>query len=271
MKRVLIRVVIFLTILCAFSSAYATINRCEGCSAETMKSLAKSAGDGDHLFFSLSTAVVKRYVVETDTFDGYGDEFKRNTVVYEYEPTAQQIASFNQAVSFYQNTAGTLKMVQEVNVSQLDLVEGDRATTAFDYATNAGLRHRLNTSAYRHGVSLVSAGEAVITGFLQITDASIQLIIKFNDGSVVRLQVRANSTIAEQVGPAEDASGNPIPTENSSQWSGDYRFDSASGAGRISDHLRNIGAHIEGRYVPNSRTIVCRWDGQRTLRCEYQP
>lgn len=251
-------------------SAEARSARCEGCSDTQFNQKAIELGKGRHVISSFSTNKIKMF----DVFDGSGGEpgVPFFLVASPVAVPADIKAVFDDARSFWALTNGTMKLMGVVIwADEIDGVPGLDGKTAFDVIRDVNLRgrlgDRLGTGALPGFANLERAGEQIVQGVFAkvgMGDASIEIIVKFRDGSTVVYRLETNAGTGQyQEGKSRTADGEVIPEANSSGNQGTWY--GPTGLASLGDHLVGLGAKMT--YVGSGgwnriSSIVCVWDAK---------
>lgn len=248
---------LFLALTSVSLNAHAEVRRCEGCGYAQMENLARASGVGLHSVFSIQGEVIRSFEVEYDREVG-------RFVAGEVLVPDEHVAGFAGLLAFGQRTNGAFKIVETVDVRNLNLRDGDKASV-FNFVRDFGMQHRVAVQVHAYGQNvLTSQAPAAALAFLSQVDGTIEVTVVYPDGKI-RMRVKANATIATREGPAEDAEGNPVAEQADGSAQGTYYYNSARSARDFYDHMRTLGAHIEA-ISGRSNTYSCTWDG-RNLTC----
>lgn len=250
----------FLAVLvAAVASPFATagIWRCESCTPQQMKTRAEQQGAGLQTIFSVNGASILSFDVERDA------ELRRMYATPTMVPDAH-IQGFDWLLRLTNGSRGAPKLIDTVDVRDLNLPDADKVS-AFNFVRDFGMQGRTAVAVYQHGVNVTAAAAGAGASFLSQADGTIELTVKYPDGTLHRMRIRPNATIAVREGSAFDAAGNPIPEAANAGAQGTYVFERARDARNFYNHMRALGATVD-LIGSHNNNYSCTWDG-RTLAC----
>ncbi len=254
----------------------AAVRRCERCSPSSMQQSALSLPIGEHNIYSLSTntmlafSVTQSGVQPRSVVEIASDQSENLTAVTKradpIDVNPDLAIQFKDAVDFFVETAGTMKLVDDVNASELGLSPGDGRSVT-DFAMDWAMRRRVADAVSRHGSSIWSQFTSGVNSFFSQSDATIEITLHFSDGSTAKFRIRQNSATAEYSEDDYSApDGQPVIPRNASSYGGSsYRFNRDRDLNWMLEHWMRMGIPVV--YGGSSVTYSCTWDGV-TLRCK---
>jgi len=254
----------------------AAVRRCERCSPASMQQNALSLPVGEHHIYSLSTNTILAFSVtqsgvQPRSVTGIASQQDENltAVTKRADPIAVDpdlAIQFKDAVDFFVETAGTMKLVDDVNANELRLSPEDGRSVT-DFAMDWAMRRRVAEAVSRHGSSIWSQFTSGINSFFSQSDATIEITLHFADGSTAKFRIRQNSSTAEYSEDDYSApDGQPVIPRNSSSYGGSsYRFNRERDLNWMLEHWMRMGIPVT--HGGTTVTYSCTWDGE-TLRCK---
>ena len=232
----------------ASAEARAGSARCEGCTESQFRSKAVSLGVGQHIITSFSTNQIKLYSV-TDISGGEPNVPVRWVASQQAVPADIQ-GLYNDIRTFYVQTNGTMRAAVEVRAVDLGMPRVTTGTTAFDVVRDVNLRGQIGDRLGRGNLpgvaNLDRIGELLVQGifgFFGAGDASIEVTVRFDDGSISVYRLSNGSYQGDyQEGRGRTSEGQVIPEENSRAYEGTWT--GANEVPKIVEHLKGLGANI---------------------------
>lgn len=268
-----------LSVLLAAAGAIATpavveaaAARCEGCTELQMRQRAMAMGEGEHVITSLSTGVIRQYMVVVEPSTG---QPVRATPV---SVPGDLLEIFAAAEVLYHFSGGTMSTAVEVDAKDLE-IRGAANATVYDFFGDANLRgqiaSRLTQGNLPGWASLEVPIETMVKfGFQRIGvgDGTIHVTLRFTDGSSVVMKIRQLRPLAEyEPGSARTAAGQVVPEANDRSYAGTWYFDAQTpdSLQPFLNWMHSLGVPVTTGPGGGGGTVTCSWDGS-TLACTVQ-
>jgi len=228
---------------------------CNGCSSQQIKSIAKTAGNGDHYYYNLSGGTFVGYYVEK--LDTQGNQY----IAVPIQPEQWMLDEWAAILVFYRGNGNSLHGPVTASASSV----GGGSVNAYDVVGSSQDRNRVSDALANNPrmifTSVMSSyGRVIRLANVATPDVDLTVTVNFPDGSHAVYKFNWNTKKWEYVADsAVDSHGNSIP-ETATDFSnngagGSFSFTGPGNSNDVNDFISR--AHSAGVSITNGIAWVC--------------